>query len=107
MICTHDLIILTKIEEMARYCESFGYDGKMLLTHNSIILTCISVPVEDIKHVLKGSSIFVPTHAPSELALVHPIMSIMDQHFCVHCKSYKLLTNNQNLHIQQRSHAQP
>jgi hypothetical protein len=28
MICTHDLIILTKIKETIRYCESFGYGGK-------------------------------------------------------------------------------
>jgi hypothetical protein len=39
MICTHNLIILTKTKEMIRYCESFGYGGKTLSTHVSIILT--------------------------------------------------------------------
>jgi hypothetical protein len=59
-------------------------------------LTYVSVPTEDIKHALKGSSTFMPTHASSGPALVCPIMPIMDQYFPTHFKSYKLLTNNQN-----------
>jgi hypothetical protein len=41
-------------------------------------LTHVSVPAEDIKHALKGSNTFVPTHAPSGPALACPIISIMD-----------------------------
>jgi hypothetical protein len=37
MICTHDLIILTKTEVIIHHCESFGYSGKMLSTYVSII----------------------------------------------------------------------
>jgi hypothetical protein len=47
MICTHDLIVLTKIKEMTRYCESFNYGGKTLSTHVSIILTKVILPAED------------------------------------------------------------
>jgi hypothetical protein len=47
MICTHDLIILTKTKETTRYCESFGYSGKTLSTHISIILTQVSVRAKD------------------------------------------------------------
>jgi hypothetical protein len=47
MICTHDLIILIKTKEAIRYCELFGYGGKMLSTHVSIILMRVSVPTED------------------------------------------------------------
>jgi hypothetical protein len=39
MICTHNLAALTKTKETMRYCKSFGYGGKMLLTHVSINLT--------------------------------------------------------------------
>jgi hypothetical protein len=81
MICTHDLIILTKTKETIHYCKSFGYGGKMLSTHVSIALMRVTVPAKDIKHTLKGSSTFVPTHAPSRLAPAWPIMPIMDQHF--------------------------
>jgi hypothetical protein len=106
MICTHNLITLTKKKEMTRYCESFRYGRKMLSTHIFINLMRVSVPVEDIKLTLKGFSTFVPTHAPSRLALSCPIMPIMDQHSRAHCKSHKLFTNNQNLHKQQRKHLQ-
>jgi hypothetical protein len=47
MIYTHDITILTKTKEMIRYCESFGYGGKMISTHVSIILMKVSVPAED------------------------------------------------------------
>jgi hypothetical protein len=47
-------------------------------------LTHVSVPAEDIKHGLKGSSTFVPTHAPSRPALAYPSMPIMDQYFHTH-----------------------
>jgi hypothetical protein len=47
-------------------------------------LTHVSVPTEDIKHALKASSTFVPTHAPSGPALPCPIMPIIDQYFHTH-----------------------
>jgi hypothetical protein len=75
MICTHDLIILIKTKEAIRYCELFGYGGKTLATHVSIILTRVNVWI---KHAFKGFSTFVPTHAPSGPALSCPIMPIMD-----------------------------
>jgi hypothetical protein len=31
MACTHDLTVLTKTKQMIRYCESFGYGGKVAL----------------------------------------------------------------------------
>jgi hypothetical protein len=43
-------------------------------------LTHISVPTEDIKHVLKGSSTFVPTHAPNGPVLACPLKPIMDEY---------------------------
>jgi hypothetical protein len=78
---------------MIRYSESFGYGGKNTLTNVSNYLTLVSVPAEDIKHALKGSSTFMPTHAPSEPALVGPIMPIMDQYCRTQSMSYKLSTN--------------
>jgi uncharacterized protein (UPF0335 family) len=39
MRCVHDPTVLTKIKEMTCYCKSFGYDGKMLSTIISIVLT--------------------------------------------------------------------
>jgi hypothetical protein len=47
MTCTHDLTILTKIKEMTRYYKLFGYGGETLSTYVSIIITKVSVPVED------------------------------------------------------------
>jgi hypothetical protein len=41
------LIILTKRKEMTRYYESFGYGGKSLSTHISIILMKVSVSIEE------------------------------------------------------------
>jgi hypothetical protein len=79
MICTHSLIILTKEKEMTCYCESFRYSGKILSSHVYIILTWLTVPTKNTKHALMGSSTFVPTYDPSGLALVCPIMSIIDQ----------------------------
>jgi hypothetical protein len=37
VICTHDLIALTKTKEIILYCESFRYGGRMLSTHVSIV----------------------------------------------------------------------
>jgi hypothetical protein len=45
---THDLTVLTKTKETTRYCELFKYYGKTLSTHVSIILTKISVLVENV-----------------------------------------------------------
>jgi hypothetical protein len=47
MICTHDLIVLTKTKEMIRYCGSHAFSGKMLSTIVCIILMQVSVPVEN------------------------------------------------------------
>jgi hypothetical protein len=41
------LIVLTKREEMIRYCETFGYDGTTLLSIIANNLTHVSVPTED------------------------------------------------------------
>jgi hypothetical protein len=87
MICTHELIMLTKIKETICYCELLGYGGKTLSIHVSIILTRVSVPAKDIKHALKGSSTFLPTHTPSGPALACAIMPIMDQHIHAHSSS--------------------
>jgi hypothetical protein len=91
-----DLIVLTKTKEMICYCESFRYGAKSALNTVTNDSMHVSVPAEDIKHALKRSSTFMPTQAPSGPALACPLMPIMDQHFCTHFKSYKLLTNNQN-----------
>jgi hypothetical protein len=37
MICTHDLIVLTKTKETTHYYGSFGYGGKMLSTHDTFL----------------------------------------------------------------------
>jgi hypothetical protein len=88
-----DLIILTKTKETFRYCKSFDYGGESTLNTVANDLMHVSVLVED--HTCpKGSSIFMPTHAPSRLALACPIMPIMDQYLRTHFKSYKLSTNN-------------
>jgi hypothetical protein len=69
--------------------------AQMLSNIISNDLTHVSVPAEDIKHALKGSSTCVPTHARSRSAFACPIMPIMDQYFHTYFKSYKLSTNNQ------------
>jgi hypothetical protein len=75
-----DLIIITKTKKTIRYCESFGYGGKTLSIHISIVLMQVSVPKEDgsqqsvtFTHALKGSIIFVPTPVPSGPALSCPL----------------------------------
>jgi hypothetical protein len=107
MICTHGLTILTKTKEMTRYCESFGYGGKTLSTHISIILMQVSVPTED------GSN--MPLRGP---ALLYPLMPLADQH--LRAQSCPLWTSSfvstqvlqanhkqQKSHKQQRRHTQP
>jgi hypothetical protein len=47
MQCKLNLIIITKIKEMVRYYESFGYGGKVALNTDANDLTYISVPTED------------------------------------------------------------
>jgi Mn2+/Fe2+ NRAMP family transporter len=47
MPCTHDLTVLTKIKEMTRYCESFGYSGRNTLINVSNDLTHVSVPIKE------------------------------------------------------------
>jgi hypothetical protein len=72
---------------MTRYCELFRYGGKTLSTHVSIILTKVSVPAEEgsqqsatFTHVLRGSSTFVPTHAPSGPVLSYPLQALQATH---------------------------
>jgi hypothetical protein len=72
----YDLTILTKTKEMIRYCNHTHTVVKTLSTHISIILTQVSVPVDDgsqqlgiFTHALKGSRTCVHTHAPSGPAL--------------------------------------
>jgi hypothetical protein len=98
MLCTHDLIVLTKTKETIRYCESFEYGGKTLSTNVSSILTQVSVPAEDgsqqlatFTHTLIGSSTFVPTDASSELAHSYPLHALQAKH------------KQPKLHKQQRS----
>jgi hypothetical protein len=86
-----DLIILTKIKETIRKCESFGYNSQIALNTVSIDLMHVSVPIENGSQ--QSSTI---THALGGPVLACPLMPIVDQHFRAHFKSYKLLTNNQN-----------
>jgi hypothetical protein len=86
-----DLIVLTKIKETIRYCESFRYGGQNALNIVAIDLTHVSVSTENGS---QQSSIFI--HALKGSALTCPLMPLADQHFHAHSKSYKLLTNNQN-----------
>jgi hypothetical protein len=46
MICTPNLIILTKTKETS-YCELFEHGGKTLSTDVTNNLTHVSVPTED------------------------------------------------------------
>jgi hypothetical protein len=46
MIYTQDLTVLTKIKEMTRYCESFGYSGKGALDKRFYRSNGVSVPTE-------------------------------------------------------------
>jgi hypothetical protein len=51
MICTYDLTVLTKTEEMIHYYESFGYGGKGVLNKTKQTIRYrsngVSVPAED------------------------------------------------------------
>jgi hypothetical protein len=47
MICTLDLTVFSKTKVTTHYCKSFGYGGKTLSTHVSIILMKVSIPAED------------------------------------------------------------
>jgi hypothetical protein len=65
---------------MVRYYESFGYGDKSALTNVANDLTHVSVPTEDgsqqsatFTHSLRGSSTFVPSHAPSGPVLSYPL----------------------------------
>jgi hypothetical protein len=51
----------------------------MLYNNMTKDLMHVIVPTDDIKHALKGSNTFVPTHAPSGPALACPVMPNMDQ----------------------------
>jgi hypothetical protein len=46
MKCKLDLIILTKIKRMIRYCKLCAFGGKVALNTISIELTQVSVPTE-------------------------------------------------------------
>jgi xanthine/uracil/vitamin C permease (AzgA family) len=47
MICTHDLIVLTKIKEMTRYCELFRLRWQNALDNHFYCSNGVSVPTED------------------------------------------------------------
>jgi hypothetical protein len=95
MICTHNLIILTKTKETSIYCKTFGYGGKMLSTIVSIVLTEVSVSLENGS---QQSATF--THAFKGPTLMCPLMPIVDQHFRVHSsptsysQTIKIFINN-------------
>jgi hypothetical protein len=74
--------------------------AKTLSTHVTNDLTQVSVPAEDES---QQSATF--THALRP-ALACPIMPLVDQHFCIHFKSYKLSTYNQNFTKNKRKHQQ-
>jgi hypothetical protein len=69
MICTRDLIVLTKIKETICYCQLFRLRWQNALDNHFYHSNGVSVPTEDIKHALNVSSNFVPTHAPSSPTL--------------------------------------
>jgi hypothetical protein len=61
--------------------------AKALSTHVSIILTQVTVPTDDgsqqsatFTHALKGSSTFMPTHAPSGPTLSWPLQVLQAKH---------------------------
>jgi hypothetical protein len=58
MTFTHDLIIITKKNEMIRYCESHAIGGKVALSIVSINLTQVSIPAEN------GSNSHQSSHMP-------------------------------------------
>jgi hypothetical protein len=67
MTCTHDLIVLTKIKEMTRYCGSNALGGKSALINASNDLTHVSVPVEDGQIIpIMGIS-----HHPYHMSILH------------------------------------
>jgi hypothetical protein len=81
------LIVLTKTKTTIRYCKLFEHGGKTLLTHVTNNLTQISVPEKDgsqqyatFTHALRGSSTFMPTHAPSGPALACPLQVLQAKH---------------------------
>jgi hypothetical protein len=47
MICTHDLTVLTKIKEMTRYWESFGYGAKGTLNKRFYYSNGVSLLTEE------------------------------------------------------------
>jgi hypothetical protein len=47
MICTHDLIVITKTKEMTHYCESFGLRWQNALDNHFYRSNGVSVPTED------------------------------------------------------------
>jgi hypothetical protein len=47
MICTHDLIVLSKTKETICYCELFGHGGKTLSIDVTNDLTQVNIPTED------------------------------------------------------------
>jgi len=74
-------------KETIRYCEPFGYGGQNALNTVAIVLTHVSVPAENgsqqsstFTHALKGTSTYVPTHAPSGPALSCPPQFLQATH---------------------------
>jgi hypothetical protein len=77
--------------------------AKVLLIHVSIILTQVSVPIED------GSQQSVTfTRALKGLALTCPIMPLANQHFRAHFNPYKLSVQTTKTFINNKGrHCQP
>jgi hypothetical protein len=81
--------------------------AKALSTIISIVLMELVYCRRWIKHALKGSSTFMPTHAPSGPAPVCPNMPIMDQHFGAHSSPTSYSQTNK-IHIKNKiRHSQP
>jgi hypothetical protein len=80
MQCSLDLIILTKTKENDLLLRIVRIWCQKALNIVSNVLTQVSIPTEDgsqqsatFTHALKGSSTFMPTHAPSRPALSYQL----------------------------------
>jgi hypothetical protein len=100
MICTQDLIILTKTKETTCYCKSFGLRRQNALDnrfyrYNASQCTC--------RKRINQSSTF--THSLNGPTLTCPLMPIVDEHFRAHSspisnsQTTKIFINNKEAFI--------
>jgi hypothetical protein len=79
----------------------------MLYNNITKDLMHVTVPADDIKHALKGSNTFVPTHAPSGPALACPVMPNMDQYFHTHFNVLQAKHKQPNFINNKEAHTSP